>query len=82
MSKSTTRQLKISSLYRDNKQIPKLRLSGIWLEALGFKPGGLINITVRDKLMIIEAVEKECKEEANHSEILKEIRQTLKKSKP
>ena len=81
MPKSLTRQLKISALYRrsGNRKVPELRLRGLWIESLGFKAGELVNITVRDRLMIIEVVEEECKEEENHKEILKEIRQALKK---
>ena len=75
--KSLTRQLKISALYRrsGNRKVPELRLRGLWIESLGFKAGGMVNITVREGLMIIEAVEEQCKEEENH----KEIRQALKK---
>ena len=81
MPKQSTRQLKISALYRrsDNRKVPELRLRGLWIESLGFKAGGLVNITVREGLMIIEAVEEQCKEEENHAAILKEIRQALKK---
>jgi len=81
MPKPLTHQLKISALYRrsDNRKVPELRLRGLWIELLGFKAGELINITVRDKLMIIEVVEEECKEEESHAAILKEIRQALKK---
>ena len=72
-------QPKHRALLWGEKIVPELKLSGLWLEELGFKAGGLVNITVREKLMIIEAVEEACKEEENHKEILKEIRQALKK---
>ena len=59
MSKKESRQLKIYSLSRssDNKEVPQLRISGIWIEKLGFKVGDIINVTTRDRLLIIELQE-------------------------
>ena len=56
MERQTCRQLKVYSTHRsaDNKEVPQLRLSGIWIEQLGFKVGEMVKITTRDRLLIIE----------------------------
>ena len=78
MSKKETRQLKIYSLNRssDNKEVPQLRMSGIWIEKLGFKVGDTISITTRDRLLIIEPLVTEPKED--YKRALQEVKQTLK----
>lgn len=79
MSKKETRQLKIYSLNRssDNKEVPQLRISGIWIEELGFKVGDTISITTRDRLLIIEPLQvAESKED--YKTALQEVKQTLK----
>ena len=56
MAKQTSRQLKVYGLNRlsDNKEVPQLRMSGVWIEQLGFKVGDMVSITTREKLLIIE----------------------------
>lgn len=81
MARKTSRQLKIYGLHRsaDNKEVPQLRLSGVWIEQLGFKVGETVNITTRDRLLIIEPVEGEAKEETNYKAALQDVKQQLKK---
>ena len=81
MAKQASRQLKVYGLHRsaDNKEVPQLRISGIWIEQLGFKVGETVNVTTRDRLLIIEPVEGQAKEETNYKATLKEVKQTLKK---
>jgi len=80
MAKKALRQLKVYGLNRssDNKEVPQLRISGVWIEQLGFKVGDTVSITTRDRLLIIEPLEEEAKEEVNYKSALKEVKQTLK----
>nr|WP_298869237.1 SymE family type I addiction module toxin [uncultured Allomuricauda sp.] len=71
--------MKIHSYQRDNKQVPELRLIGVWMEQLGFNIGERVQITTRDRLLIIELLEEEAKEEVNYKAALQEVKQTLKK---
>jgi antitoxin component of MazEF toxin-antitoxin module len=81
MEKHTSRQLKIYALHRscDHREVPELRLSGVWVEQLGFKVGQTVNVIVRDRLLIIEPLEGEAKEEQEYKAALQEVKQTLKK---
>jgi len=36
------------------KGVPMLRISGKWLQEFGFKAGEVVNITVREELLIIQ----------------------------
>jgi len=80
MGKQTSRQLKIYGLNRssDNKEVPQLRISGVWIEQLGFKVGNKVNVTTRDRLLIIEPLEV-AESEEDYKAALKEVKQTLKK---
>jgi toxic protein SymE len=53
------RKLKVYSSYKAGRQVPELRLRGLWLENLGFHIGDCIRITTREKLLIIEPVKKD-----------------------
>ena len=81
MSKQASRQLKVYGVHRssDHKAVPQLRICGLWIEQLGFKVGQKVNITTRDRLLIIEPIEAEAKEEINYKAALKEVKQALKK---
>lgn len=81
MAQQAARRLKVYSTHRsaDNKEVPELRLTGIWIEQLGFKVGETISVTTRDRLLIIEPLEEEAKEEVNYKAALQEVKQTLKK---
>lgn len=80
MAKQKPRQLKVYGLNRssDNKEVPQLRISGVWIEQLGFKVGDTVSITTRDRLLIIEPIEA-AEPEQDYKAALKEVKQTLKK---
>ena len=48
----------------------------MWVEQLGFKVGETVNITTRDRLLIIELAEPE---EPNYKATLQQVKQALKK---
>lgn len=79
MKAKTTRQLKVYQQHRSlssgTRIVPELRLTGVWIEQLGFKIGERVNITMRDRLLIIEPVEGD----TNYKAALQEVKQTLKK---
>lgn len=33
------RVLTVSSIYSSSKEVPQIRIQGVWLEKLGFRPG-------------------------------------------
>ena len=79
MAKKCDRSLKILGYHRDNKEVPQLRLSGIWIAQLGFQIGERVTITTRDRWLIIEPVEGEAKAATNYQAAFQEVKQTLKK---
>ena len=38
------RDLIVGDIYRNGKSVPMLRVSGLWLEELGFKTGDFVRI--------------------------------------
>ena len=78
MARQDTRQLKIYSQYRDKGEVPQLRLSGKWMERLGFRVGDQVSITTRDQLLIIESLQVS-EPEVDYRAALDEVKQTLKK---
>ena len=54
MSRKVKLQPKLRQLAYSEKVVPELKISGIWLEKIGFKAGETVNITVREKQLIIE----------------------------
>ena len=65
MEKQTkVRQVKLQGKYRapvnpwsnGGKTVPWLNVSGVWLEAAGFKVGSMIEITTENNLLIIKAL--------------------------
>jgi uncharacterized membrane protein (UPF0127 family) len=59
MPKPTERQLRICSKYRpkSRKPVPELRLVGDWFRQSGFDIGDRVQITTREKLLIIQPIE-------------------------
>ncbi len=55
MAKPDERKLRICGKYRgsSDKEVPELRLMGLWMEQLGFNIGDQVNITTRDRLPIL-----------------------------
>lgn len=58
--KSKIRSTKLQPEYRESdsgrKIIPRLSISGVWLERCGFKAGDTVRIIVREELLIIQPV--------------------------
>ena len=47
------RDLTIGDIYRNGKSVPMLRVSGLWLEELGFKTGDFVRIKCEDGQLLI-----------------------------
>jgi len=54
MSRKVKLQPKLRQLAYSEKIVPELKISGVWLEEIGFKAGDTVNITVREELLIIQ----------------------------
>jgi hypothetical protein len=63
MAKENIRQVKLQSKYRpirsgwinnNEREIPWLTLSGLWLERAGFRKGDRLEITVENNLLTIK----------------------------
>lgn len=65
--------------YKGEKVVPSLHLAGVWLEQYGFKPGDLVEITTREKLLIIQPIEQVQEQVSEYKEQLREMKQQLKK---
>jgi hypothetical protein len=54
------KQVKLQPKYREltysRKIVPELKVSGVWLEAAGFKAGEKVNITVSKQQLIITTI--------------------------
>jgi hypothetical protein len=57
MAKNRERRLKLQAKYRNMtysmKTVPELKLSGVWLEAVGFRAGGYVSILIEENQLII-----------------------------
>lgn len=58
MSKKVKLQPKLRQLAYSEKIVPELKISGVWLEEIGFKAGDTVNITVREELLIIQPLKE------------------------
>lgn len=60
MADKKIKKVKLQPEYRkltySEKVVPVLRLSGVWLEELGFKAGEKVNITISDQQLIITTI--------------------------
>jgi len=84
MATRNNKQVKLQPKHRalawgNQKTVPWLTVSGVWLEELGFNIGDTVRITAREKLLVIEPVEDEAKEQEDYKTALQEVKQTLKK---
>ena len=61
------------------KTVPSLHLAGVWLAENGFKPGDTVEITTREKLLIIQPVSRVQEEITAYKEELQAMKQQLKK---
>lgn len=50
MSKKVKLQPKYRQLAYRVKIVPELKISGVWLEALGFEAGQMVSVTTRKKI--------------------------------
>lgn len=83
MATRNDKQVKLQPKHRalawgNQKTVPWLTVSGVWLEELGFNIGDTVRITAREKLLVIEPVEA-LPEEQHYRTALQEVKQTLKK---
>ena len=74
MSRHIKLQPKHQKLAYGEKQVPELRISGAWLEKLGFKIGEAVSITAREELLIIQPVSEQAYEEQYYKEKLQQIK--------
>ena len=57
IQKPYARQLSVSYMYQSGKfEVPFIRLCGKWLEDAGFSVDNKVRVTVKDNLLILEAV--------------------------
>ena len=60
MAEKKTKQVRLHSKYRplrtswEDKIVPWLTVSGVWLEQAGFKPGDRVEITIAHNELIIK----------------------------
>lgn len=66
MKPKSIRQVKLQGKYRPGASVwstgstvPWLNVSGVWLEAAGFKVGSMIEIVIENNLLIIKALPDE-----------------------
>ena len=45
----------VSLAYRQTKQVPELRISGLWLDQCGFHAGDMVDIAIVDGELLIKA---------------------------
>ena len=53
------RDLTVGDIYRNGKKVPMLRVSGLWLEELGFQSGDFVRIRCEDGKLIITRNEEQ-----------------------
>ena len=58
------RDLTVGDIYRNGKSVPMLRVSGLWLEELGFKTGDFVKIKCENGQLIISLNEEKTQEKA------------------
>jgi len=63
MAKKDQKQVKLQPKYRalayGQKTVPELKLSGVWLEKLGFRAGEKVTITIKENQLIITTINSE-----------------------
>ena len=73
------RDFTVGELSRNGKNVPMLRLSGLWLEKLGFKSGDFVRIKCEDGQMIITLNEEKAQEKAEEEAFMAEEMKKLQK---
>ena len=79
------RDLTVGDIYRNGKSVPMLRVSGLWLEELGFKTGDFVRIKCEDGQLIISLNEEKAQqvvaEKAFMEEEVKKLQKGYQKEK-
>jgi|GEM_PF-780206 len=73
------RDLTVSDFYRSGKSVPMIRISGLWLEELGFNVGDCVRIKCDKGRLIISINEEKAQEKAAEKAFLEEETRKLEK---
>lgn len=73
------RDLTVGDIYRNGKSVPMLRISGLWLEELGFKIGDFVRIKCEDGQLIISLNEEKAQQVAAEKAFMEEEVKKLQK---
>jgi toxic protein SymE len=73
------RDLTVGDIYRNGKSVPMLRISGLWLEELGFKTGDFVRIKCEDGQLIISLNEEKAQQVAEEKAFMEEEMKKLQK---
>ena len=73
------RDLTVGDIYRNGKSVPMLRVSGLWLEELGFKTGDFVRIKCENGQLIISLNEEKTQEKAAEKAFMDEEMKKLRK---
>lgn len=79
--KKEFRDLTVSDFYRSGKSVPMIRVSGLWLEELGFKVGDCVRIKCDNGQLIISLNEEKAAEKAFMEEEIKKLEKRFQKEK-
>ncbi|MDE6635288.1 MAG: type I toxin-antitoxin system SymE family toxin [Lachnospiraceae bacterium] len=73
------RDLTVSDFYRSGKSVPMIRVSGLWLEELGFNIGDCVRIKCENGQLIISLNEEKTQEKAAEKAFMEEEIKKLQK---
>ncbi len=77
--KKEYRDLTVGDVYRNGKSVPMLRVSGMWLEELGFKSGDFVRIKCEEGQLIISLNEEKAQQAAEEKAFMEEETRKLQK---
>ena len=69
----------VSDFYRSGKNVPMIRVGGLWLEGLGFNVGGCVRINFDNGQLITSLNEEKAQEKAVEKAFMKEEIKKLEK---
>lgn len=69
----------VGDVYRNGKSVPMLRVSGLWLEELGFKTGNFVRIKCEDGQLIISPNEEQSQQVAEEKAFMEAEMKKLQK---
>ena len=73
------RDLTVGDVYRNGRSVPMLRVSGMWLEELGFKTGDFVRIKCEDGQLIISLNEEKTQQMAEERAFMEAETKKLQK---